>query len=207
MIADLSLKKISANLADLGHIENRRKVKILGLFGFNLLRDFEIMIDINNGTLQLHRLDKKGNRVRSNTGFKPDFIQKMDVANNIVFIKGTIGGKTLRFCLDTGAETNAISSDAPNAVLKTITINRKSDLHGVGSIINQVLYGTMNDFVLGDTRLHHMETIITNLDNLNEAYGVHIGGMLGYNFLRKGIICINFEKNQFGICFNRVMDL
>lgn len=206
-ISDLSFKKVMANLADLGHIENKRGVKILGLFGFNLFRDFEILIDVHNGVLQLHRIDKKGERVHPNAAFKLDYTQKMDVVNNIVLIRGVVGGKSVRFCLDTGAETNAISSDCPNAVLKTITINRKSDLHGAGSVINQVLFGTMNDFVLGDTHLHRMETIITNLDYLNEAYGVHIGGMLGFNFLMKGIICINFEKSQFGICYNKSMDL
>ena len=32
-----------------------------------------------------------------------------------------------------------------------------------------------------------METIVTNLDDLSEAYGTRIDGMLGYSFLEQGI--------------------
>ena len=206
-ISDITFSKSKANLADLGHIENRRGVKVLGLFGFALLKDFEIQIDIMNGLLKLYRLDKKGNLINTDNQFKPDFTEKMDVLNNIVFIKASIGSKSLRFCFDTGAETNAINSDAPNAVLKTVTIQRKSSLRGAGSQVNQVLFGTMNNFELGDRKLLNMETIITNLDHLTEAYGTHIDGMLGFNFLTKGIICINFGKKQFGIHFNNKGDL
>ena len=46
-----------------------------------------------------------------------------------------------------------------------------------------------------------METIITNLDNLSEAYGVQIDGVLGFDFLNKGTVCINFNKKQLGMCF------
>ncbi len=207
IISDLSFKGISANMANLGHIENRRGIKILGLFGFSLLRGFEIIIDVNNGKLLLHKTNKKGDRINSKYIFKPDYMQKIRISQNIVFLKGIMGGKSLWFCLDSGAETNVISGYAPKEVLKTITINRKSNLNGTGSQINQVLFGIMNDFIFGNTRLSNMETIITNLDHLNEAYDVHINGILGYNFLVKGIICINFEKNQLGICFAKAADL
>lgn len=206
-ISDLSFKKVSANMANLGHIENRRGIKILGLFGFSLIRNFEIIIDVNNGRLLLHKINKKGNRIKSKYEFTPDYTQKIKIFQNIVFLKGIMGRKSIWFCLDTGAETNAISIYAPKEVLKTITINRKSNLNGIGSQTNQVLFGMMNDFLFGNTRLSNMETIITNLDHLNETYDVHIDGMLGYNFLIKGIICINFEKNLLGICFTKAGEL
>lgn len=202
-ISDLSFKRVTANLANLGHIENRRGIKILGLFGFNLLRNFEIVIDINNGNMHLYKIDKKGNRLRTGPVFKPDYIQKFEVSHNVVFVKGMIAGKDLRFCFDTGAETNVISTSAPKTVLQTVSITRKSSLQGAGSTSNQVLFGTMNDFIFGSTQLAPMETIISSMDNLNDAYEVHIDGMLGFNFLTKGIICINFEKNLFGISFNK----
>jgi hypothetical protein len=46
-----------------------------------------------------------------------------------------------------------------------------------------------------------MESIITNLDAISEAYGTHIDGILGYGFLKNGVICVNFVQKQFGIRF------
>jgi len=59
----------------------------------------------------------------------------------------------------------------------------------------------MNDFMIGEKQIPNMDTVITNLDALSEGYGTKIDGMLGYNFLEQGIICINFVKKQFGIRF------
>jgi hypothetical protein len=160
------------------------------------------VIDASNNELQLHKIDLHGNRVSETVkSFQPDISQPFEVFKNVVFLKGTIGGKILRFCLDTGAETNVISSHSPKAVLSTISFDRKSNLSGAGQKSVEVLFGTMNDFNFGGHQLKNMETIITHLDALNEAYGVQIDGMLGYNFLNKGAICINFTKKQLGMKF------
>jgi len=200
--SDLTFKNTKADLTDLGHIENRRKVKILGLLGLTLIKDFEIIIDVNNNQLQLFRIDKKGNRFNTTEkSFQADITQPIQSVNNVIFIRGTIGGKRLNFCMDTGSETNVISNRSSKEVLNTITITRRSSLQGSGSKKSEVFYGTMNNFVYNNKELTGMETIITNLDGLCDAYGVQIDGVLGFDFLEKGTVCINLYKKQLGICF------
>ncbi|NWJ50670.1 MAG: retropepsin-like domain-containing protein [Bacteroidetes bacterium] len=201
-ISELKYKNVRADLTDLGHIENKRGVKILGLLGFSMIKGFEILIDVNHNQLKLFKIDKKGNRVNmSDFKFHADLMQPIETANNILFLKASIGGKKLNFCLDTGSETNVISSNSSNQVLNTINITRRSALQGSGSKNSEVLYGNMSNFILGNQSFTEMETIITNLDALSDAYGVKIDGVLGYNFLNKGIICINLGKKQLSICF------
>jgi predicted aspartyl protease len=200
--SDLTFKNTKADLTDLGHIENRRKVKILGLLGLTLIKDFEIIIDVNNNQLQLFRIDKKGNRFNTTEkSFQSDITQSIQSSNNVIFLKGTIGGKKLNFCIDTGSETNVISNRSSKEVLNSITITRRSSLQGSGSKKSEVFYGTMNNFVYNNKELIGMETIITNLDGLCDAYGVQIDGVLGFDFLEKGTVCINLSKKQLGICF------
>lgn len=196
-IAGLIYKNLRVDLTNLGHIENRRGVKILGLFGFNLIRNFEVQIDTRNNQLKLYRIDKSGKRsVSPKTPFNGDLTQKINMQANIVLLEGVIGGRSLTFCLDTGAESNVISSYCNKNVLKTLTITRRSGLHGVGSSSSEVLLGRMNDFSLGSQSFPGMETIVSNLDALGEAYGTKIDGMLGYSFLEQGVVCINFVKRQ-----------
>ena len=59
----------------------------------------------------------------------------------------------------------------------------------------------MNNFQYGDTLINNMETIITYMEHLNDAYGVHIDGVLGYDFISKAAFCINFVKEQMGISY------
>ena len=202
--ANLTYKKINADMANLGHIENSRGIKILGLFGFNLIRDFEIIIDTRNNQLKLYRIDKTGNRIVSDQyRFRADYSQLFKTNSNILYLPGKIGGKALNFCLDTGSETNVINSFSSKNILNTITITRRSRLRGAGSTGSEVLFGRMNDFTLGSKQISGMETIISNLEALNEAYGTKIDGMLGFNFIEQGIVCINFVKRQFGIQFTK----
>jgi len=206
-IFGLKYKGVTADITNLGHIENRRGVKVLGLFGFCMLKDFEIIFNPSQNQLQLFRVDKKGERIAtSDEKFIPDFTSTFELRNSILFIKANISGKNLRFCFDTGAETNVIDRYAPKSVLNCITITRRSSLYGAGSSATEVLFGTMNGLQFGPKKIDNMETIITNLDPLSEAYGTRIDGMLGYSFISKGVICINFVKNVFAIRYLKVND-
>jgi predicted aspartyl protease len=204
MVAELLYTNIPADVTPLGHLENRRGVKILGLFGMSLLRNLEIVIDSRNNELQLYKLDKKGNRVGTQAKeVKFDITHKIEQYHNIMFVKATIGGRVLDFCLDTGAESNVLSIDLPRQALGTVTITRRSDLRGVSSESGEVLLGTMNDFIMGNRKFSSMETILCSLTALSNKYGYPIDGMLGYDFFSQGKIFINLVKNEMGICLKQ----
>ena len=201
-VAGLIYTNIPADVTPLGHLENRRGVKILGLFGMSLLKNLEIVIDSRNSELQLYKLDKDGNRVGTPAPeVKFDITHKIEQFRNIMFVKASIGGKALYFCLDTGAESNVLSIDAPKQVLGTVSITRRSNLQGVGSDDGEVLFGTMNDFIMGNKKFSSMETILCSLKSLSNKYGYPVDGMLGYDFFTTGKIYINLVKKEMGICF------
>ncbi|HCE58759.1 MAG TPA: hypothetical protein DER09_13260 [Prolixibacteraceae bacterium] len=201
---NLKYPKMRADLVNLGHIENRRGVKILGLVGFSMMKNLEIVLNAENGELRLYKLDKSGNRISGKvSAVKPDYNQRIESNGNVLFLKGAIAGKSLNFCFDTGAETNAISSDANKNILSTLTITRRMELKGAGSAKSEVLFGRMNDFSMGGKQITGMETIVTSLFAMSEAYNTKVDGMLGYSFLEQGTISINFVKRQFGINFKK----
>jgi predicted aspartyl protease len=203
-VAGLLYMDLSADVTDLGHIENRRGVKILGLFGVCMLKGLEVVIDINHNELRLYRLDKTGNRTSvQKTEFMADLTEKVVVFHNILFVKARIGGKTLDFCLDTGAESNVLNCYASKKVLSTVTILRRSDLMGVGSGEAEVLLGKLNDFVLGEHPILNMQVIIASLGALSASYGYPIDGMLGFDFFEKGEVCINLVKNELKVSFTK----
>jgi len=202
-IADLGFENLMVDVTNLGHIENRRGIKILGLFGFSLLKNLEVVIDINNNVMHLYRLDRNGYRIQSSKPVKYDVIQNIQEFHNIIIVKAKVGEKTLDFCLDTGAESNVLNAFSPKKVLSTVSIQRRSGLVGVGSGQSEVLYGTMNKFTLGDRSIPGMQAIITNLEKMSEAYGVTLDGMLGYDFFSQGEICINLARNEMRLRFTR----
>jgi predicted aspartyl protease len=203
-LPELCFENIVADVINLGHIENRRGVKILGLFGMCLFRNLEMVIDLKRSELQLYRIDKLGKRISTTPDtLKTDLTCPIKEAGGVIFLQGTMGGRNLDFCLDTGAEANVLSSSASKKVLSTVTITRRSDLTGSGSDQIEVLYGTMNDFFLGKQPLHPMKTMITGMEALALAYNYPLSGILGYDFFEKGIVCINLVKKELGMCLVR----
>ncbi|MFH0760600.1 MAG: retropepsin-like aspartic protease [Bacteroidota bacterium] len=203
MASELIFENITADVTDLGQIENRRKVKILGLFGIGLFTGYEMEIDARNSSLLLTRLDKKGNPV------DPEFQQKechfrgmLNSHSQVLIIRGIIGGKSMDFCLDTGAETNVISNSAPKKALETISISNRSELTGVGGQDAEVLLGTMNDFAIGNIKFRPMQTIVASLTSLSQAYDYPISGILGFDFFDQGVICINLVTKEFRVTLN-----
>jgi predicted aspartyl protease len=204
VVSDLIYSNVSADVIPLGHLENRRGVKILGLFGMSLLKNLEMVVDVSNNELQVFKLDKNGNLPgTSSPVVKYDIIQKVEEFRNVMFVKAVIGGKILDFCLDTGAESNVLSIDANKKVLATVTITRRSSLSGAGEKSGEVLYGIINEFSIGNRQLNSMETIVCSLTAMSQKYGCAIDGMLGYDFFAKGRIYINLVKKEMGICLKK----
>jgi predicted aspartyl protease len=203
-VGDLVYSNVSADVTPLGHLENRRGIKILGLFGMSLLKNLEMVIDVRNNELQIFKLDKNGNRPGpAAPAAKFDIRQKIKEVQNVMFVTATIGGKVLDFCLDTGAESNVISINSGKQVMSTVTITRRSGLTGVGENRGEVLYGTLNEFYMGAKPLVPMETIVCSLTAMSRKYGCPIDGMLGYDFFAKGKIYINLVKKEMGVCLRK----
>lgn len=200
---EVFFENIQADLADLGHLEAARQTKIIGFFGLSMFRGFEVVLNLQQNLIELHRLDASGNRLRPHPIVKPDLELPMYNYNEVYFIEGRISNKRYTFCLDTGAEVNVLHNYLPDKIMKTITITKRSTLHGSGQRSTEVFFGVMNDFKVGDISLNGMQTIVTNLNAMNDAFGVSVDGMLGCAFFEQGIFQFNLKKRQLGIYFHK----
>lgn len=190
----LEYLNIEADLTPLGHIEDARGVKILGLLGLNIFKAFEVELDVQKNELILRSTDKSGNVERGST-FKSDLVHPVSVSNNAIFLDCAIAGRRLSFVLDTGAETNTISANCGKKIMETISIKGRSQLMGTGARKVEVLFGEIQELVVGSTSFNNMKTLITYMGDMSAAYGTRVDGMLGYDFLARGKVRINFVKN------------
>jgi predicted aspartyl protease len=201
-MADIVYENIDADIVDLGHLESVRNVKILGFYGLSMLKDFEIVIDLQANVLELHKTDNNGKRLNTES-VRPSIDLSLPVYNNdgILLIQAKIGKSSYTFCLDTGAESNVLCSSLPDRALNTISVTRRSSLRGAGSNMVEVFHGIMNDFSVGKHRITGMQTMVTSLKAMSNAYGIEIDGMLGCDFFEQGIVFLDLKNKQMGIQF------
>ena len=60
---NLKLDALDAHVVDLSHIEQKRNARIVGILGYEVLKDFEIFLDYPSKQIVLSKLDDQGNRL------------------------------------------------------------------------------------------------------------------------------------------------
>lgn len=191
--------RAEADRINLGHIENRRGIKIHGLLGMQLFKQFEMIIDYENNVIYLHHITKKDDKNYLHRLLK-DTSSYIETAIN--FIENKLityvyaEGKKLSFIVDSGAESNLIDSRLPDKIMDNITVNRRVFLTGTGSARIEALSGSMNTLKIRGYEVANLPVIITNLEKLCFAYNRCLDGMLGFDFLSRQKIGFNFVKRK-----------
>jgi len=196
---DLYFSKVDADMIPLGHLESKKGVKILGLLGLNLLKRLEVIIDFKQGRLLLFRCNRGGQRTGTDTAgpaLSNATILKLSSHPRIMLVSGLIGGKHLKFCIDTGAETNVLSSGLSKKVLGEFVLERRIKLSGSAAGQKEVLYGRINSLTIGGKEYGFTPATLVNLSQMSAIYECPIDGMLGIDFLSQHTVGINLCKGE-----------
>lgn len=191
---------LDADRINLGHIEDSKGIKILGLLGMQLFKKFEMVIDYEKSQIHLHLITKNDGKNYKNPLLQHthDYhVVPFQLLRDKIMVKATFGAKILTFVVDTGAESNVIDSRLPNSILETISVTRRVKLVGNGSAKVDALYGDIDNIKIAGNALGTLPVLVTNLEKMCSAYDVNcLDGMLGFDFLSKRKIGFNFVTRK-----------
>jgi hypothetical protein len=195
---NLDLNDLNSDVIDLSHIEKSKKIKLLGIIGFSILKDFEIFIDLYLNQITLTKIDKFGQKL-----IKEDYLEEIidtvqfSLKKHTIVIEVSINNEKLLFGLDTGAELNQINSSINKKVLSSFRPKKRIKLIGASTREIEVIYGNLYKVKLNDKNYFGpMKTILTNLSNLNKAFGTDLDGILGHDFFAQKRVIINYKKQE-----------
>ncbi len=195
----IKYRKINADRVNLGHLENSKGVKILGLLGMQLFKQFEMIIDYEKSIIYLHLISKKETKTYKSEQLLDTSkysIFDITISDNKLFTKGQIANKKLSFVIDTGAESNVIDSRLPNNLFENFNIARRVNLTGAGNKKIEAIYGDMQTVKVGELSLNNVPLLVTNLEKMCFAYDKCVDGILGFDFLSLNKIGFNFVTNK-----------
>lgn len=195
----ISYYRVVANLVNLGHIENSKGVKILGLLGMQLFRQFEMIIDYDKSLIYLHRIGRKEAAVYKHEMLNDTSAYRVipiDIINDRVLARTEIAGKKLRLMIDFAAESNVLDSRLPNKVFENVAITRRIILNGIGDKKVEALYGDLSNMKIGNQTISTLPVLITNLEKTCLSYESCIDGILGFDFLSLHKIGFNFVNRK-----------
>lgn len=198
-LGSFDYSRVMADRVNLGHIENNKGIKILGLIGVGLLRKFEMLIDPVAQILYLNRaMAKHGYSLFEKTaaGLPKPRVLPMQWVNNKALITIKASQSKLSFVLDTGAESNVLDGRLSEKVTRKVQLERRVTVIGSGNKKLDAWYGTLMDAELAPGFAVNLEVMITNLGSMSEAYGRNIDGMLGNQFFKKGLTGFDFATGK-----------
>ncbi|OIQ22258.1 MAG: hypothetical protein BM549_07110 [Lacinutrix sp. MedPE-SW] len=197
-IQSLNIKNKRCDVLDLSHIEKTKNMNLLGVIGYSILKDYEVFIDLHLNQITLSKVDKYGNKLDENV-YLEKIVDSVNfkLKNHTIILNCTINNQKLKFGLDTAAEFNQINKNVSKKVLKYFIPKKRLQLVGVSNKKIEVLAGKLHRVKLSETvYFGPMNTILTNLNKINIAFGTDLDGIFGYDFFAQKRTIINYRKEK-----------
>ncbi|WP_299095219.1 hypothetical protein [uncultured Winogradskyella sp.] len=207
-INDINLEKLDADVIDLSHIEKTKRIKLLGIIGYSVLKDFEIFIDMHLNQLTLTKIDKKGNKL-SDKVYAETIEDSIDftLKKHTIILDAYVGDKKVKFGLDTAAEYNQLNKNLDSEILDYFYPSRELKLTGASGKQKKVLAGKLYRVKLNDSiYFGPMKTVLTNLKKMNSAFGTNLDGVLGFEFFIQKRTIINYRKKRLYFIANPITE-
>jgi hypothetical protein len=198
-LGTLDYPPMQADLVNLGHLENSKGIKILGLLGIALFKQCELIIDFEKSLIYLHRIGRKEAatyRHKQLTDTSAFNIVPIFMRDNRIVTRTIMAGKKLEFIIDCAAESNLLDSRLPNKIFQDVIITKRVMLLGTGNKKIEALAGNVKNMTIGNKTIGTLPVVITNLENTCFSYNGCINGILGFDFLSLNKVGFNFVKNQ-----------
>jgi predicted aspartyl protease len=198
-LGTLNYSRAEADVINLGHIENSKGLKILGLIGMDFFKQCEVIIDYEKSLIYLHHIGRK-----EASSYKSEQLNDastyttvpIDLKDNKIIAYSEMAGKKLRFVIDSGAETNLLDSRLPNKIFEQVEITGRILLAGTGNKKVEAITGDLKGLKIGGQDLESLPVVITNLEKTCFSLNGCADGVLGFDFLSLNKIGFNFVNRK-----------
>jgi predicted aspartyl protease len=200
----VSYKYVGADITPLGQLESKSGRQVFGLLGMNLFSSLMMEIDIQENAIVLHRLDDLGVPITpifskpDSLGYSShaDVTMPFKFCDNKVFLNVVVAGQNMNWILDTGAETNVVDAWTRKKVLNTFHVRKRTTLIGTAGQQQEVLLGVLEEMKVGTESFKLQQTLVTSMRELSETCSLYIDGILGFSFIQRGKLLLNFKTNE-----------
>lgn len=190
----VEMQEVAVTSIDLSHMEAATESRLVGLIGFDPVKEFEVLIDYEARQLTL---------------FRPGAANFHQTVQSLVAIPFTleahipvvdveIGGQAFRLGLDTGAGVNLLDTSSFGLLEAAVDYEVKATdvLWGADKNETTVQLVEVENTRVGSVDFTEMVYSVADISHLNNEYGPEIDGLLGYPFLSQRKMSINFADQK-----------
>ncbi len=178
---------------DLSHLEEELDHPFKGLIGYDLLQDFELLIDYEKEQLLLF----KDGQTDYHQKIQPQSELSFSYQLHIPVLEVEIAGAHYDLGLDTGAEQNLLSQAGFDRLPKeSFEVQEQTELRGADKNVTEVQRFIVHESKLSGQSFEAMSFVSADISHLTAGYGLKIEGLVGYPFLSQQLCSIDFADKK-----------
>lgn len=191
-MGNLLSKRTQAFVLDFSLVLNKTKKDLIGLIGYDFLKNYEFFLDYKNQKFSLFDPTNIFLKDLHKSCSKIPF----EIHGHLIVIDVEIEGNVFKMAVDTGSSINVLDKQFQNQLISSKQnmefIKMKSINDGIKVVETKLIRVTKIEDVVHE----NMPFVFTSLTNFNETLGVHIDGLLGFPFFQNQILSINYQTKE-----------
>ena len=188
-VGETKLLDVDIGVVDLAHIGKTIGAKLDGDLGYNFLKYFRVTIDYRDCEIRFDDPKRVESFARGAQTEIP--IRLANPAKPLILVDVHANGRgPFQFALDTGTSTTAITPElAKQLGVETSPVGAGT----TGGAPVDFHAGLLQSFQLGGAKMDNMAVVVADFFTmLNAAIGAKLDGIVGYNFLSKYKVAIDY---------------
>ncbi len=193
-IGDLSIKKQYALTVNLTSVEKAKGIHLLGIIGYSVLKDLELLFDFDRQELSIAHSKKKAFSFA--IAEMPTASFDLRFSGHLPYLIARIGKKKLRFGLDTGAEVNVLDDKSFRHVEGAFDEVKKLHVKGITHHQKLATSGALQHLTIDGQPVGPLNVTVVSIQSLNESLTIGLDGILGMPFLKRGRVGVDYEGRK-----------
>ncbi len=193
-IGELPIKKKYALTVDLTSVEQVKGIHLLGIIGYSVLKDLELLIDFYHQELTVAPAQRKSSFFSKIE--PPTATYDLRFSGHLPFLIAYIGKKKLRFGLDTGAEVNIIDDKSFKYAAPHFDATKKLKVKGITRHQQLATSGVLRHLAIDGQLVDPLDVTVISIASLNESLTFGLDGILGMPFLREGRVGVDYGERE-----------
>ena len=202
-VGEVSVKNFQFGIIEkektLGHVLNVHHLEvacgrdIMGLIGFDVLKNFELMFDFQNNKIYAF----KSGRSKKLNGANPKFSIPFVMHGHVPVILAKVGNKRVLLGLDSGAEVNLLDKRFFDKIDEQFLANVHVELlTGLDNSTQDVIAADVLNTKVKGSDLSAMRYVFTDLSHLRRNFNAPLDGLLGVPFFKDKVISIDYKQRK-----------
>jgi hypothetical protein len=191
-------KNTNATITNFTALEESIGIELFGVVGNSPFTKCELVIDYIFKEVTIYRLNKNGMRKKGKwTHMDPSDTLQFFLKGKMPIIQAKAGKHRLMMGLDSGASACVMDENFMEKLNNCFQVFDKTTLTSFGHGRSEVPYSQLNNLRVGKLPCPPMKTLFVSMAHFNQhVKGQQLDGILGYDFLSKFRVAINFRKKE-----------